>query len=72
MLNLVDSEGGVLASLSMSNLTALEGGSYVGLFLPPPETFQLQFFGIDGRGYNFSHISDTSVEVATISLVLGT
>ena len=68
MLNLINDEGVEL--LSINNLTAVDRGSYVGVFLPPSETFQLQITGTDGNGYNFSHISDTSVEVAIISLSL--
>ena len=67
-LNLLDIEGAVL--ISLSNLTLLEGGSYVSTFQPPSVTFQLQLIGRDANGYNFSHISDTSVEVATVSLTL--
>ena len=68
MLNLINNEG--VRLLSINNLTMVERGSYVGVFLPPPETFQLQLVGTDGHGYNFSHITDTSVEVAVIRLSL--
>lgn len=68
MLNLINEEG--MELLSINNLTAVDRGSYVGVFLPPSETFQLQLIGRDGNGYNFSHIIDTSVEVAIVSLSL--
>ena len=69
MVNIINSEGVKL--LSLNNLTKVDSGSYVCVFLPPSETFQMQLVGSDGNGYNYSHIIDTAVEVADISLVLG-
>lgn len=68
VLNLISGDGTIL--LSINNLTRLGEESYVGVFLPPSEAFVLQLVGTDHNGYNFSHISDTSVEVSFIDLAL--
>lgn len=68
LLNLISDSGTILQSLN--NLTRIEQDSYVAAFIPPPEAFVLQLIGIDRNGYNFSHISDTSVEVSSVDLAL--
>ena len=67
-LNLISSDGADL--LSIFN-TTLGENEYLGVFSPPSEPFVLQALGTDNNGLNFSHISDTAVEVSTINLARG-
>ena len=62
------SEQEVLQTISIVNSTS---DSIVAMFMPPEEEFKLQAIGMDDRGYNFSYISDVSVEPTSISLNFG-
>jgi len=64
-INVVNDQGIIL---SLLNLTEIENNSYIGYFDPPSEEFQFQVNGIDDNGFQFSYISDISVEPTTISL----
>ena len=66
-LNLIN-EQEVLQTISIVNSTS---DSIVAMFMPPEEEFKLQAIGMDDRGYNFSYISDVSVEPTSISLNFG-
>lgn len=68
VLNLISDSGLILQSIN--NLVNQGENMYVGTFIPPPEAFVLQLTGTDHNGYNFSHISDTSVEASAIDLTL--
>ena len=65
-INIVSDQLGFI--LSVSNLTKVDNNSYIGSFDPPPEEFQLQVNGIDDNGFQFSYISDMSVEPVNIGL----
>ena len=58
----------VLQTISIVNSTS---DSIVAMFMPPEEEFKLQAIGVDDGGYNFSYISDVSVEPTSISLNFG-
>lgn len=64
-INVVHDEGVID---SVSNLTEIENNSYIGFFVTPSEEFQLQVTGIDDNGFQFSYISDVSVEPTAVSL----
>ena len=67
-LNFVNSQGVIQ---STDNLTRTSNDSYISLFVPPVEEFQIQIVGIDDNGFNFSYVSAISVEPTTISLTFG-
>ena len=64
-VNFVNSRGVIQPA---SDLTRTNNNSYVSLFMPPREEFQIQVVGIDDSRYNFSYIS---IEPTTISLTFG-
>ena len=69
-INLVDGQGTIL--LPINNVTQLDPEtSYFVEFIQPAESYQLQLIGMDASGFNFSRISDISIESTSISLSLG-
>ena len=67
-LNLIDVNG--MIAHSLNNLTRLQDGKYFVQFNLPSGSFKLQLVGMDGAGFTFSHISETSIESTTLSLTL--
>ena len=66
-LNIID-EGGVIQSIA--NVSRM-GDSFISMFTPPQVEFKMQVTGVDDNGYNFSYISDISIEPTSISLTFG-
>ena len=68
-INLLSENSGVNIA-SLSNITRVGADIFAASFLPPAEGFVLQLVGMDSNGFNFSYISDTAVEVASIDMAL--
>ena len=66
-LDIID-EGGVIQSIA--NVSRM-GDSFISMFTPPQVEFKMQVTGVDDNGYNFSYISDISIEPTSISLTFG-
>ena len=52
------------------NISQLSSNSFATTFMPPTESFTMQFFGMDENGHNFSHISDIFFDVSSVYLSL--
>ena len=65
-LNIID-ETRVIQSVNVSRMS----DSFIGMFTPPQAEFKIQVIGVDDNGYNFSYISDISIEPTSISLTFG-
>ena len=66
-LDIID-EGGVIQSVA--NVSRM-GDSYISMFTPPQVEFKMRVTGVDDNGYNFTYISDISIEPTSISLTFG-
>ena len=66
-LDIID-EGGVIQSVA--NVSRM-GDNHISMFTPPQVEFKMQVAGVDDNGYNFTYVSDISIEPTSISLSFG-
>ena len=67
-LDIINDEGVIQ---SINDLTPIDNNVYASLFMTPLVEFKMQVNGVDDNGYNFSYISDISVEPTSLSLSFG-
>ena len=67
----MDSSGIIYETITSSDIFLLDSNAFAINFIPPDVSFQWQIVGRDEEGYNFSRISDTTIEVSNIDLSLG-
>lgn len=66
-LDIINEEGVIQTITIMNNMS----DGFIAMFMPPQEEFKMQATGVDDNGYNFSYISDISVEPTSIGLTFG-
>jgi len=67
-LDIITDEGVIQ---SITGLTKISNETYASMFAIPLVEFKIQANGVDDNGYNFSYISDISVEPTSVSLSFG-
>ena len=67
-LDIINDEGEIQ---SINDLTMIGNNAYAALFMTPLVEFKMRVNGVDDNGYNFSYISDISVEPTSLSLSFG-
>lgn len=67
-LDIINDEGEIQ---SINDLTNIGNNAYASLFMTPLVEFKMRVNGADDNGYNFSYISDISIEPTSLSLSFG-